>query len=139
VWTYNNLTIPAIGNGPFPGVLLIPGSGAVDMNETEAKNAKLFWQIAQYLTERGFVVLRYDKRGVGTNDTILDSNVWGNVTFNDLKQDAEKALSVILQQPEVNATAKITLIAHSEGTEVAPRVAVVAIRYGVTSPFLFMY
>ncbi len=124
VKTNAQLTLPAIGKGPFPGVLLIPGSRAVDMNETEAKDAKLFWQIAQYLTERGFVVLRYDKRGIGTNDTIFDSDVWGNVTFNDLKQDAEKVLSVLLQQPEVNAAKKITLIAHSEGTEVAPRVAV---------------
>jgi uncharacterized protein len=28
------LNIPAIGDGPFPAVLLIPGSGPVDMNET---------------------------------------------------------------------------------------------------------
>ena len=34
VKTNAQLTIPAVGNGPFPGVLLIPGSGAVDMNET---------------------------------------------------------------------------------------------------------
>ena len=26
---------------------------------------KPFWQIAQYLSERGFAVPRYDKRGVG--------------------------------------------------------------------------
>ena len=41
-----------------------------------------------------------------------------------LKQDASKALSVLLQQPEVNATKKATLIGHSEGTMIAPRVAV---------------
>jgi uncharacterized protein len=29
-----------------------------------------------------------------------------------------------LQQPEVNATKKATLIGHSEGTTIAPRVAV---------------
>ena len=32
--TNAQLTIPAVGNGPFPGVLLIHGSGATDMNET---------------------------------------------------------------------------------------------------------
>jgi predicted esterase len=52
------------------------------------------------------------------------SNVWENATFNDLKQDAEKALSLLLQQPEVNASKKATLIGHSEGTMIAPRVAV---------------
>jgi hypothetical protein len=49
VKTNAQLTIPAIGKGPFPGVLLVSGSGAVDMNETLAKNAKPFWQIANHL------------------------------------------------------------------------------------------
>ena len=79
--------------------------------------------IAEYLSERGFAVLRYDKRGVGPNSTISDSNAWGNLTFDNLKQDAEKALSVLLQQPEVNATKKATLIGHSEGTNFPPRIA----------------
>lgn len=26
------LTLPAIGNGPFPGVLLVPGAGPADRN-----------------------------------------------------------------------------------------------------------
>lgn len=30
--TNAQLTIPAAGKGPFPGVLLIPGGGAADMN-----------------------------------------------------------------------------------------------------------
>ena len=33
------------------------------------KPATPFWQIAQYLSERGFAVLRYDKRGIGANFT----------------------------------------------------------------------
>jgi len=32
------------------------------------------------------------------------------MTFNDLKQDAEKALNVLMAQPEVNDTKKITII-----------------------------
>ena len=76
--------------------------------------AQTYFNIAEYLSERGFAVLKYDKRGIGSNDTILDSNVWGNITINDLKEDAEKALSVLLQQPEVNATKKATLIGHNE-------------------------
>src|SRR5437870_11496928 len=79
VKTNAQLTYPAFGKGPFPAVLLIPGSGAVDMNETVAKNTKPFWQISQYLTERGFAVLRYDKRGVGEGSIIVDTNVWGNM------------------------------------------------------------
>jgi uncharacterized protein len=123
IQTNAQLTIPAVGNGPFPGVLLVAGSGVVDMNETLSPDSKPFWQISQYLSERGFAVLRYDKRGVGANSQIIDSNIWGNLTFNDLKNDAEIALGVLIQQPEVDPS-KITLIGHSEGTIIAPRIVI---------------
>ena len=32
--TNARLNLPAVGDGPFPGVLLVPGSGPGDMNET---------------------------------------------------------------------------------------------------------
>jgi alpha-beta hydrolase superfamily lysophospholipase len=133
--TNAQLTFPVVGQGPYPGILLITGSGAEDMNETagfvlvnETSGEKdyppvPFFQIAQYLSERGFAVLRYDKRGIGDNHTILDANVWGNLTIDDLRQDAEKALDVLMQQPEVDNNNKITIIGHSEGTTLAPRVA----------------
>ena len=128
VKTKAQLTIPAIGKGPFPGVLLIHGSGANDKNETLGyvhkngpKPTTPFWLIAQYLSERGFAVLRYDKRGIGANYTI-DQNVWGNATVNDLIDDAEKALNILTLQPEVDPQ-RISVIGHSEGTVIAPRVA----------------
>jgi len=123
VKTNAQLTLPTIGNGPYPGILLIPGSGAVDMNETLAKNVKPFWQISQYLSERGFVVLRYDKRGIGPNSTIIDHNLWGNITIDDLIHDAGIALNVLVEQPEVDSKS-ITIIGHSEGTIIAPRLAI---------------
>lgn len=136
VKTYAQLTVPVTGYGPFPGILLVPGSGATDMNETIGSihinneidekiypSARPFFQISEYLSERGFVVLKYDKRGVGENHTILDDNVWGNLTFNDLKQDAEKALDILIQQPEVDAN-RITILGHSEGTIISSRVAI---------------
>jgi pimeloyl-ACP methyl ester carboxylesterase len=135
--TKAQITYPALGKGPFPAVLLVHGSGPVDMNETLGyihidkktgekiyPQSQPFFQISQYLSQRGFAVLRYDKRGIGENHTILNSNVWGNVTFNNLKQDAEKALAVLIKQPEVDPTSKITIIGHSEGTMITPRVAI---------------
>ena len=134
--TNARLNLPANGDGPFPAVLLVPGSGPVDMNETGGAvridnetgsiiypPARPFFDIAQYLSERGFAVLQYDKRGVGANFTILDSNIWGNVTFDDLRQDAERALDVLIQQPEVDSN-HVTLVGHSEGTTIVPRVAI---------------
>jgi hypothetical protein len=41
-------------------------------NETGAlvyPSARPFFDIAQYLSERGFAVLQYDKRGLGANVT----------------------------------------------------------------------
>jgi pimeloyl-ACP methyl ester carboxylesterase len=128
--TNAQLTYPAVGKGPFPGVLLIPGSGANDKNETTgfvhkygSKPPTPFWQIDQYLTERGFAVLRYDKRGVGADFTILNTKVWGNATINDLIPDSKKALNVLAIQPEVDPK-RISIIGHSEGTIIAPRVAI---------------
>ena len=57
VITKAQTSYPAIGKGPFPAVLLIPGSGIADMNETIGivqkngpKPPTPLWQIAQYLS-----------------------------------------------------------------------------------------
>ena len=135
--TNARLNLPATGDGPFPGVLLVPGSGPIDMNETAGNyvridnetgsliypSARPFFDVAQYLSERGFAVLQYDKRGVGANFTILDSNVWGNITVNDLENDAQKALEVLIHQPEVDSNS-MSLVGHSEGTMYVTRLAI---------------
>ena len=134
--TNARLNLPSVGDGPFPAVLLIPGSGPIDMNETGGAvridsetgsivypPARPFFDIAQYLSERGFAVLQYNKRGIGANFTIVDSNVWGNATVNDLENDAEKALEVLIQQPEVDSNSA-TLVGHSEGTMYVTRIAI---------------
>lgn len=129
ILTRAQLTVPTVGDGPFPAVLLIHGSGAADMDgyippelSGTENGSRIFLQIAEYLSERGFVILRYDKRGIGENATILDTNVFGNATVQDLQRDAEVALDVLMQQPEVDRE-NITLLGISEGTTIAPRIA----------------
>ncbi len=135
--TNARLNLPVIGNGPYPGVLLVPGSGTTDMNETAGNyvhidnetgsliypSARPFFDISQYLSERGYAVLQYDKRGFGANMTILDNNVWGNITVDLLIQDAQKGLDVLIKQPEIDSD-KISIIGHSEGTTIVPRIAI---------------
>jgi hypothetical protein len=54
------LTVPA-GAGPWPGVVLVHGSGPNDRDETVGAN-KPFKDLATGLASRGIAVLRYDKR-----------------------------------------------------------------------------
>ncbi|MGY5877378.1 MAG: alpha/beta hydrolase [Candidatus Thorarchaeota archaeon] len=123
------LTYPSIGKGPFPCVLLIQGSGSVDMDGytpswatgTGELSTPLL-QIAEYLSERGFAVLRYNKRGVGLGSSLLDQDIFMNITFQTLMQDADTALQVLLEQEEVDAS-DVTIIGHSEGSIIAPRIA----------------
>jgi dienelactone hydrolase len=113
--TNATLTYPAVGKGPFPGVLLISGA---------APGRPFTPELAPYLSERGFAVLQYDKRGTnGVNNTIIDPNIWGNMTVNNLIDDAEKALNVLIQQPEVDPK-RASIVGHSEGTVITPRVAI---------------
>jgi pimeloyl-ACP methyl ester carboxylesterase len=123
------LTFPAVGSGPFPAVLLIPGGGSPDMDEYmppystyTGEPARPHLQIAEYLSERGFAVLRYNKRGVGFNSSLADPGVFFNITIQDLERDAEKVLDVLMKQSEVDSD-DITLLGHSESTIIAPRIA----------------
>ncbi len=70
------VTIPASGfniaatltrtnaTGPAPAVVLVAGSGPVDRDETVA-GIPIFGHLARGLVEAGFLVVRYDKRGIG--------------------------------------------------------------------------
>ena len=54
---------------------------------------------------------------------LIDHKIWGNSTINDLIQDVKKAIAVLTLQPEVDPK-RISIIGHSQGTIIAPRVAI---------------
>ena len=58
--TPGTLSLPT-GSGPFPGVVLVHGSGPNDRDETIGPN-KPFRDLAWGLANLGVAVLRYDKR-----------------------------------------------------------------------------
>lgn len=108
-------TIPE-GDGPFPAVLLIAGSGALDRNES-MNGHRPFLVLADWLTRRGTAVLRVDKRGVGESDgELIDA------TTTDFATDAEEALRYLGTRSEVDA-GRIGMVGHSEGGLIACMVA----------------
>ena len=101
------LTIPE-GDGPFPALVLVSGSGQQNRNE-ELMNHRPFWVIADYLSRRGVAVLRYDDRGMGgSTGEVL------NATSLDFSYDAEAAFDYLLNRKEINAS-EIGILGHSEG------------------------
>ncbi len=109
------ITIPQ-GNGPFPAVLLITGSGPQDRDET-IFNQKPFAVIADALTRDGFVVLRVDDRGIGSS-----TGNFATSTTADFVNDVNASFNYLKTRPEVN-TKKMGLLGHSEGAMIAPVVA----------------
>lgn len=109
------LTIPDSAN-IFPAVILIAGSGPNDRDETIFGH-KPFLVIADHLTRNGFVVLRYDKRGVGASE-----GEYKSATTHDFASDAAAAVAYLKIREEIDKT-RVGLIGHSEGGVIAPIVA----------------
>jgi dienelactone hydrolase len=113
------LTIPK-GNGPFPAVVLVHGSGPHDEDETVGPN-KPFADLAWGLASRGIAVYRYTKR---TQQYGLQSaNDPVKLTVEDeVISDARAAVALVAKQPHIDVK-QIFLIGHSLGAYLAPRIA----------------
>jgi dienelactone hydrolase len=111
------LTIPN-GRGPFPGVVLVPGSGPQDRDETIGAN-KVFKDLAEGLASRGIEVLRYDKR-----TRQYAAQMAGHVTIEEeVMIDAVAAAQVLGARPEVDPH-RMFILGHSLGAQLAPEIAV---------------
>lgn len=112
------LTIPkSYPRSKWPGIVLIPGSGKQDRDETFGLFNATFKEIALFLSEYGYVTIRYDKRGVGQSG--------GNFTsagLYDFARDAENVFSYLKSRKEVDSS-QIFLVGHSYGGKVATMVA----------------
>jgi dienelactone hydrolase len=113
------LTVP-VGEGPFPVVILVHGSGPHDEDETIGPN-KTFKDLAWGLASNGVAVLRYTKRtakyGVNSGD---DTNTF---TVNDeVVNDARAAADMAAHQPRIDPH-HVYVLGHSWGGYLAPRIA----------------
>jgi fermentation-respiration switch protein FrsA (DUF1100 family) len=113
------LAMPA-GDGPFPGIVLVHGSGPQDRDETIG-GFRPFQDLAQGLASRGIAVLRYDKRTkvyqkelAGTRDLTIRQEVI---------DDALAAINLLRATPGVDGR-RVFLAGHSLGAILAPRIGV---------------
>jgi len=118
------LTYPATGNGPFPTVILIPGTGPFDMDftildrQSGAARSHIFGDIAQYLTANGYAVIRYNKHYITGPTDQQNSSVTAKFYALSQKQllaDADKVYQSARTNPRVD-TKRIILYGWSEGT-----------------------
>ena len=111
IFLSGTLTLPQ-SKTKVPAAILVSGSGPQNRDE-EIMGHRPFWVIADYLTNLGYAVLRYDDRG--TYDSEGD---YSTATTSDFVQDAASALSYLKNHNKVDSN-KIVVIGHSEGGLIA--------------------
>jgi uncharacterized protein len=105
------------GDGPFPTVVLLHGSGPNDMDQTipgEPGDSKVFLQIAAHLSTKGFAVVRYNKRGVLDIGPDLEPGS-KRYTLTNYIDDAKSVLASVKTFDRVDPQ-RIVFLGHSEGT-----------------------
>jgi pimeloyl-ACP methyl ester carboxylesterase len=104
--------------GRYPVVLMLHGSGPLDRDENiRGQRLDVFNTIAHRLAASGIASVRYDKRGCGKS-----TGVYAHASHSDFIHDALAWVDRLASAPF--SAGGITLLGHSEGTVVAPRVAV---------------
>jgi dienelactone hydrolase len=107
------------GDGPFPGVVLVHGSGPNDRDESIGPN-RPFRDLAEGLASRGIAVLRYDKR------TRAHANrIGGNRDFTVKDEVVDDAIAAAKMMRETRGVRgdRVFVLGHSLGAMLAPRIA----------------
>jgi hypothetical protein len=96
----------------LPAVVLVGGSGPADRDEI-AYGVPIFGQLAGALADAGFIVVRYDRRGVGQSGGRTES-----ATLADYAEDVRAAVKYLSKRRDVDKR-RIAVLGHSEGGSVA--------------------
>ncbi len=110
------LTLPD-GEGPFPIVVFVHGSGGNDRDETVGKQ-KLFRDLASYLQKEGVASLRYDKRTY-----IYGAKMVTDYSLTVKEETIDDAISAVRLAKTFDAIdpARIFIAGHSMGGYLVPR------------------
>lgn len=111
------LTTP-VGQGPFPAVVLVHGSGPNDRDETVG-GAKPFCDLAWGLASRGVAVLRYEKRT--RQHAAKLASVAGFTVQQETIDDALAAAALLRQTAGIDA-GRVYVLGHSLGAMLVPRI-----------------
>jgi dienelactone hydrolase len=112
------LTLPA-GAGPFPGVVLLQGSGPQDRDETIGPNKPLR-DLAWGLAAPGIAVLRYDKRTFAYRERMAKEK--DKITPREEVIDDALAAAALLRRQKAIDPKKVFVLGHSLGAVVGPQV-----------------
>ncbi len=112
------LTIPK-GDGPFPAVILLHGSGPSDRDETLG-GSKTFKDLAWGLASHGIAVLRYEKRTRQYPEKCAQDE--GFTVEDETLDDAAAAVSLLQNTQNIDRQ-RIYAAGHSLGGMLAPRLA----------------
>jgi uncharacterized protein len=103
---------PAGSTSRLPAVVLVGGSGPTDRDAT-VFGIPVLGQLAGALVDAGFLVVRYDKRGIGQSGGRAES-----VTILDYVEDARAVVRWLEKRRDVDRR-RIAVVGHSEGAWVA--------------------
>lgn len=109
------------GEGPFPAVVLVHGSGPHDRDETIGPN-KPFLDIARGLAAQGIAVLRFEKRTKARPQDFA-SGVFG--VDEETTNDAVQAVATLRGVDGIDP-GRVFVLGHSQGGMMAPRIAAVS-------------
>ena len=114
-----SVTVPSGHERPprgWPAVLLVPGTGLVDRDENLA-GVPIYAELSASLAEAGYLVLRYDKRGMGQSGGRAES-----AGLDSYADDVLAAVRYLERRDDVDRD-RVIVTAHGEGSWIALQAA----------------